>query len=198
VNFGTLAYFKYTNFGLDSAGAALGLLGLHVEMPRVDVVLPIGISFHVFQSFAYVMDVLYGRTPPCRNFVHYALYVSWFPQLVAGPIERPGHLLPQLVAVDEGKADFASRLPHAALPVLKQRRRLESAPQGSRGGPWPVEGGPVNRRRPVPTSSFHRGSRSHDLHVVQPTAAGSGRRTVLGSRDGRPRCVIRSWSAAVP
>ncbi len=83
-------------------------------MPRVDVVLPIGISFHVFQSFAYVMDVLHGRIAPCRNFVHYALYVSWFPQLVAGPIERPGHLLPQLVAVDDGKAGFASRLPHAA------------------------------------------------------------------------------------
>jgi alginate O-acetyltransferase complex protein AlgI len=114
VNFGTLAYFKYANFGLDTAGAALDFLGLHVEMPRVDVVLPIGISFHVFQSFAYVMDVLYGRIAPCRNFVHYALYVSWFPQLVAGPIERPGHLLPQLVAIGEGKAGFTSRLPHAA------------------------------------------------------------------------------------
>ena len=80
----------------------------------MDVVLPIGISFHIFQSFAYVMDVLYGRVAPCRNFVHYALYVSWFPQLVAGPIERPGHLLPQLAAIGEGKAGFASRLPHAA------------------------------------------------------------------------------------
>ena len=83
-------------------------------MPRVDVVLPIGISFHIFQSFAYVMDVLDGRIAPCRSFVHYALYVSWFPQLVAGPIERPGHLLPQLAAVGEGKAGFTSRLPHAA------------------------------------------------------------------------------------
>ena len=114
VNFGALAYFKYANFGLDNAGAALDFLGLHVEMPRVDVVLPIGISFHIFQSFAYVMDVLYGRIAPCRSFIHYALYVSWFPQLVAGPIERPGHLLPQLAAIGEGKAGFTSRLPHAA------------------------------------------------------------------------------------
>jgi alginate O-acetyltransferase complex protein AlgI len=114
VNFGTLSYFKYANFGLESAGAALDFLGLHVELPRVDVVLPIGISFHVFQSFAYVMDVLSGRIAPCRSFVLYALYVSWFPQLVAGPIERPAHLMPQLASVGERKDGFASRLPHAA------------------------------------------------------------------------------------
>jgi len=114
VNFGALAYFKYANFGLDNARAALDFLGFHVEMPRVTAVLPIGISFHIFQSFAYVMDVLYGRIAPCRNFIHYALYVSWFPQLVAGPIERPSRLLPQLAAIEERKAGFTSRLPHAA------------------------------------------------------------------------------------
>jgi D-alanyl-lipoteichoic acid acyltransferase DltB (MBOAT superfamily) len=114
VNFGALAYFKYANFGLDNARAALDFLGFHVEMPRVTAVLPIGISFHIFQSFAYVMDVLYGRIAPCRSFVHYALYVSWFPQLVAGPIERPGRLLPQLAAIEMRKSGFASRLPHTA------------------------------------------------------------------------------------
>jgi alginate O-acetyltransferase complex protein AlgI len=114
VNFGALAYFKYANFGLDNARAALDFLCFHVEMPRVTAVLPIGISFHIFQSFAYVMDVLYGRIAPCRSFIHYALYVSWFPQLVAGPIERPGRLLPQLAAIEERKAGFTSRLPHAA------------------------------------------------------------------------------------
>ena len=113
VNFGALAYFKYANCGLDNARAALDLLGFQLELPRVDVVLPIGLSFHVFQSFAYVMDVLDGRIAPCRSFVHYALYVSWFPQLVAGPIERPGHLLPQLAAIGQTRAGFASRLPHA-------------------------------------------------------------------------------------
>jgi alginate O-acetyltransferase complex protein AlgI len=114
VNFGALAYFKYANFGLDNARAALDFFGLHVEMPRVSVLLPIGISFHIFQSFAYVMDVLYGRIAPCRNLLHYALYVSWFPQLVAGPIERPARLLPQLVSIEHRKDGFASRLPHAA------------------------------------------------------------------------------------
>jgi D-alanyl-lipoteichoic acid acyltransferase DltB (MBOAT superfamily) len=114
VNFGALAYFKYANFGLDTARTALDFLGFHVELPRVSVLLPIGISFHIFQSFAYVMDVLYGRVAPCRSFIHYALYVSWFPQLVAGPIERPGRLLPQLAALEERKVGFTSRLPHAA------------------------------------------------------------------------------------
>jgi alginate O-acetyltransferase complex protein AlgI len=114
LNFGALAYFKYANFGLDSARAALDLLGFHVELPRLSVLLPIGISFHVFQSFAYVMDVLYGRVAPCRSFIQYALYVSWFPQLVAGPIERPGRLLPQLRTIGERRAGFTSRLPHAA------------------------------------------------------------------------------------
>jgi len=103
VNFGALAYFKYANFGLDNARAALDFLGFPVYFPRVSVLLPIGISFHIFQSFAYVMDVLYGRVAPCRNFIHYALYVSWFPQLVAGPIERPGRLLPQLAAIEAAR-----------------------------------------------------------------------------------------------
>jgi alginate O-acetyltransferase complex protein AlgI len=114
VNFGALAYFKYANFGLDNARSALELFGVHVAMPRVTLALPIGISFHIFQSFAYAMDVLYGRFPPRRNFVHYALYVSWFPQLVAGPIERPERLLPQLARIEEQKPGFAARLPHAA------------------------------------------------------------------------------------
>ena len=113
-NFGALAYFKYANFGLENARSALDFLGYHVAMPRVTLALPIGISFHIFQSFAYAMDVLYGRFEPCRNFVQYALYVSWFPQLVAGPIERPQRLLPQLALIEERKAGFAARLPHAA------------------------------------------------------------------------------------
>lgn len=114
VNFGALAYFKYANFGLETAAGALELLGLRAPLPQVHVLLPIGISFHIFQSFAYVMDVLDGRVAPCRSLLHYALYVSWFPQLVAGPIERPRHLIPQLATIEERKPGFAARLPHAA------------------------------------------------------------------------------------
>jgi alginate O-acetyltransferase complex protein AlgI len=114
VNFGTLGYFKYANFGLQNARAALELFGVSVELPRVDLLLPIGLSFHVFQSFAYVIEVIYGRIAPCRSFVLYALYVSWFPQLVAGPIERPDRLMPQLARIEGTRGGFASRLPHAA------------------------------------------------------------------------------------
>ena len=114
LNFGALAYFKYANFGLDTARGALEALGWRVELPHLDVLLPIGISFHVFQSFAYVMDVINGRVAPCRSLLQFALYVAWFPQLVAGPIERPGRLLPQLVTIEQRKPGFASRLPHAA------------------------------------------------------------------------------------
>jgi D-alanyl-lipoteichoic acid acyltransferase DltB (MBOAT superfamily) len=114
VNFGTLGYFKYADFGLQNARVALEILGFSVELPRVDVLLPIGLSFHVFQSFAYVMEVLYGRIAPCRNFVLYALYVSWFPQLVAGPIERPDRLMPQLARIEGTRGGFAARLPRAA------------------------------------------------------------------------------------
>lgn len=114
VNFGTLGYFKYASFGLENARAVVELFGLSLEVPRIDVLLPIGLSFHVFQSFAYVIEVLYGRIAPCRNFVSYALYVSWFPQLVAGPIERPDRLMPQLAHIEETRDGFRSRLPRAA------------------------------------------------------------------------------------
>ena len=114
VNFGTLGYFKYADFGLENARAALALFGFSVDLPRLDLLLPIGLSFHVFQSFAYVVEVLQGRIAPCRNFVLYALYVSWFPQLVAGPIERPERLMPQLARIEDTRGGFASRLPHAA------------------------------------------------------------------------------------
>lgn len=114
VNFGTLAWFKYAGFALDSAGAVASLLGLRAELPRLELLLPIGISFHVFQSFAYVVEVVHGRIAACPSFVRYALYVSWFPQLVAGPIERPARLMPQLATIEGRKAGFASRLPHAA------------------------------------------------------------------------------------
>jgi D-alanyl-lipoteichoic acid acyltransferase DltB (MBOAT superfamily) len=76
VNFGTLAYFKYANFDLDTTNATLDFLGLHIKMPRINTMLPIGISFHIFQSFTYVINVLDKRIAPYRSFVRYALYIS--------------------------------------------------------------------------------------------------------------------------
>ena len=94
-NLGLLAYFKYTNFGLHILHE---LLGSTVDSwPRaLDIILPVGISFYTFQSMSYTIDVYRRRIRAERNFSVFALFVSFFPQLVAGPIERAGDLLPQL------------------------------------------------------------------------------------------------------
>src|SRR5688572_18787035 len=94
-NLGLLGFFKYFNFLGAALADALGLAGVAVQAPYVDVVLPVGLSFHTFQAMAYTIDVHRGRVPPERHLGYFAVYVAFFPQLVAGPIERAGHLLPQ-------------------------------------------------------------------------------------------------------
>ncbi len=91
-NLGLLGYFKYANFFLDSVAAATGrdLAALHL-----DVVLPAGISFYTFQTMSYTIDVYRRRIRPTTSFLRFFLFVSFFPQLIAGPIERAGHLLVQ-------------------------------------------------------------------------------------------------------
>ncbi len=96
VNLGILGFFKYFNFFIDSAGALLARAGLEANLPVLRIILPVGISFYTFQTMAYTLDVYRGRLVPTRNFVDFALYVSYFPQLVAGPIERATNLLGQL------------------------------------------------------------------------------------------------------
>lgn len=90
-----LAWFKYANFLTETLAALLGVLGVRWEIPRFNVALPVGISFFTFQSLGYVIDVYRGNTPVEKNFFRYALFVSFFPQLVAGPIERSNNLLSQ-------------------------------------------------------------------------------------------------------
>ena len=97
VNLGILGFFKYFNFFLDSAVDLISLFGLHPNVPMLRIVLPVGISFYTFQSMAYVIDVYRGDSEPCDSFIDFACYVSYFPQLVAGPIERAKHIIPQLV-----------------------------------------------------------------------------------------------------
>lgn len=91
-----LVLFKYAGFAAQSVSALANVIGIHsaVRLPRF--VLPIGISFYTFQTLSYVIDVRRGTIPAERHFGFYALFVSFFPQLVAGPIERPGKLIPQL------------------------------------------------------------------------------------------------------
>jgi D-alanyl-lipoteichoic acid acyltransferase DltB (MBOAT superfamily) len=90
-----LATFKYLGFFVTEFATLLEQLGFAASRPVLEIVLPVGISFYTFQTIGYVVDVYRGKVPATRNFIDYALYVAFFPQLVAGPIERAGHLIPQ-------------------------------------------------------------------------------------------------------
>ena len=90
-----LATFKYLGFFVTEFAALLEQLGFAASAPVLNIVLPVGISFYTFQTIGYIVDVYRGKVPAARSFLDYALYVAFFPQLVAGPIERAGHLLPQ-------------------------------------------------------------------------------------------------------
>jgi len=95
-NLGLLGVFKYYNFFAENVRAAFHVLGFDLPLPVLSVLLPVGISFYTFQSLGYTIDVYRGRCAARRNFIDFALYVSFFPQLVAGPIERATNLLPQV------------------------------------------------------------------------------------------------------
>jgi alginate O-acetyltransferase complex protein AlgI len=95
LNLGILFAFKYFNFVSDSLQTALTPLGFATELPLLEVLLPIGISFYTFQALSYVLDIYRGAREPTGHLGHFALYVAFFPQLVAGPIERSTSLLPQ-------------------------------------------------------------------------------------------------------
>lgn len=97
-NLGQLAFFKYAGFFAESLNDLLGALGLGAPLPVLRVVLPLGISFYTFQKLSYVIDVYYERLEACRSPLRFAAFVSFFPQLVAGPIVRGQELLPQLAA----------------------------------------------------------------------------------------------------
>lgn len=97
VNLGFLGVFKYYNFFATSFADGLSLLGLEANFGTLQVILPVGISFYTFHGLSYVIDLYKSRIKPERNFIDYSLFVSFFPLLVAGPIERATHLLPQIL-----------------------------------------------------------------------------------------------------
>jgi D-alanyl-lipoteichoic acid acyltransferase DltB (MBOAT superfamily) len=96
INLGFLAVFKYYNFFTSSFSEGLSLLGLKTDFWSLKVILPVGISFYTFHGLSYVIDIYKGRIKPETNFIYYSVFVSYFPLLVAGPIERATHLLPQI------------------------------------------------------------------------------------------------------
>jgi alginate O-acetyltransferase complex protein AlgI len=95
MNLAILGTFKYLGFFVTEASELLTALGLSASPRVLEIILPVGISFYTFQSMAYTIDVYRGKIPVERSLVDFALYVAFFPQLVAGPIERAGHMLPQ-------------------------------------------------------------------------------------------------------
>lgn len=96
LNLGILFFFKYYTFAADSIEECFALFGISVQVPVFDVLLPVGISFYTFQALGYVFDVYRGEIPAEKNILRYALFLSFFPQLVAGPIERSKNLMGQI------------------------------------------------------------------------------------------------------
>jgi alginate O-acetyltransferase complex protein AlgI len=97
-NLGFLGFFKYGEFLLENWQALMAAVGVAWAPPAWDIVLPVGISFYTFQTMAYTLDVYLGRAKPLRSFLDFSLFVTFFPQLVAGPIVRPTQLVPQFAA----------------------------------------------------------------------------------------------------
>lgn len=96
INLGFLGVFKYYNFFIDSIQDVVSVFGHKIDMWSIKVILPIGISFYTFHGLSYVIDVYKKQIQPEKNFINYAVFVCYFPLLVAGPIERATHLLPQI------------------------------------------------------------------------------------------------------
>lgn len=95
INLGFFGFFKYYNFFLDNFKSAFSFFGNEINANSLNIILPVGISFYTFQTLSYTIDVYKNRLEPTKNFISFAAFVSFFPQLVAGPIERATNLLPQ-------------------------------------------------------------------------------------------------------
>jgi len=107
VNIGFLGFFKYYNFFLDNFLTAFSFFGTEIKANSLNIILPVGISFYTFQTMSYSLDIYKRKLEPTKDFVAFAAFVSFFPQLVAGPIERAKNLLPQFYTkrvFDYGKA----------------------------------------------------------------------------------------------
>ena len=106
-NIGLLGFFKYYNFFIDSFVSAFSLFGVSLASPTLNIILPVGISFYTFQTLSYTIDVYRNKMPATNNLLAFAAYVSFFPQLVAGPIERAVDFLPQFLGKRQFELDKA-------------------------------------------------------------------------------------------
>ncbi len=129
VNLGILGFFKYYGFFTDILSRVLGMIGVGLHLPAFDVLLPVGISFYTFQALGYMLDVYFGKIKPEKNLLRYALFVSFFPQLVAGPIERSENLLRQVN--EEHDFEFARARDGALIMLLGFFEKLIVADRAS-------------------------------------------------------------------
>lgn len=95
VNLGFLVYFKHINFFIETLVDSFRLFGKELEISTLNIILPIGISFYTFQTLSYTIDIYRKQLKPTKDVLSFFAFVAFFPQLVAGPIERASHLLPQ-------------------------------------------------------------------------------------------------------
>lgn len=96
INLGLLGFFKYYNFFIESFQELFSNFGVNLHLNTLQIILPVGISFYTFHGLSYILDIYKGKIHPTTSLVDYSLFVAYFPLLVAGPIERATHLLPQL------------------------------------------------------------------------------------------------------
>ena len=121
MNLGLLGFFKYFNFFSENAQALLLALGFNVTPWTLSIILPVGISFYTFQEMSYIIDIYRGDLKPARNFVDFALFISFFPHLVAGPIQHSTWLLPQIQNPrPRNESQFAEGLYHVILGLFKK------------------------------------------------------------------------------
>ncbi len=109
VNLGILCVFKYFNFFASEVAGLFNTFGIEASVPYLNVLLPVGISFYTFQTLSYTIDVYRGRLEPAESYTEYLLFVSFFPQLVAGPIVRASTLLPQIASGPKLSSEQGSR-----------------------------------------------------------------------------------------
>ncbi|WP_040251205.1 MBOAT family O-acyltransferase [Psychroserpens mesophilus] len=107
VNIGLLMFFKYFGFFVDNFVTAFTFFGAEIQPNNLNIILPVGISFYTFQTLSYTIDVYKRKLEPTQDFIQFATFVSFFPQLVAGPIERAKHLLPQFEVKRHFDSNFA-------------------------------------------------------------------------------------------
>ena len=129
-NLGMLGYFKYGQFLLDNFTALMSAIGIAYHPAHYDIVLPVGISFYTFATMSYTLDVYLRRALPAQNLLDYALFVTFFPHLVAGPIMRPTELVPQFAQQRRASAQQNGRR-------LRVRRTFRP---GTWGSPLPHTG----------------------------------------------------------